>query len=66
MRETAMVVLPNGDVVVGEIEALYRRSESNYEVVIDGETYCVHSTDFAIISRRLKSYFKRGKIDVSE
>ena len=33
--KAAMLSLPNGDVVVGEIEELYRWSESNYEVVID-------------------------------
>ena len=47
--KAAMLSLPNGDVVVGEIEELYRWSESNYEVVIDGETYVVHPTDFAVI-----------------
>ena len=47
--KAAMLTLPNGEVVTGEIEELYRWSESNYEVVIDGETYCVHPTDFAIV-----------------
>jgi hypothetical protein len=47
--KAAMLELPNGDVVVGKIEELYRWSESNYEVVIDGETYVVHPTDFAVI-----------------
>ena len=47
--KAAMMTLPNGDVVTGEIEELYRWSESNYEVMIDGETYCIHSSDFAIV-----------------
>ena len=47
--KAAMLELPNGDVVVGEIEELYRWSESNYEVMIDGEIYCVHPSDFAVI-----------------
>lgn len=47
--KTAMIALPNEDVVVGEIEELYRWSESNYEVMIGGETYCVHPSNFTII-----------------
>ena len=47
--KAAMLELPNGDVVVGEIEELYRWSESSYEVMIDGEIYIVHPSDFAVI-----------------
>ena len=47
--KAAMLSLPNGDVVVGEIEELYRWSESNYEVMIDGKVYVVHPSDFVVI-----------------
>ena len=39
---TAQFVLPNGTLVEGEVEALSRWSESNYEIRVDGVTYCIH------------------------
>lgn len=47
--KVAMLELPNGDIVVGEIEELYHWSRSYYEVTIGGETYYIHPSNFAII-----------------
>ena len=42
-----VIELPNGDIVEGEIESLTRWSDSTFEVVIGGTTYCVHPVNFA-------------------
>lgn len=46
---TGMLRLPDGTLIQGEIEALYRWSQSYYEVTINGATYIVHPAAFAII-----------------
>lgn len=46
---TGMLRLPDGTLIQGEIEALYHRSQSYYEVTIDGTTYFVHPARLAIL-----------------
>ena len=46
---TAIISLPNGEVVEGELQSITRWSESCYDVVVDGTKYVVHSKNIAII-----------------
>lgn len=47
----AIISLPNGEVVEGEVESLTRWTASNTEITIDGITYCVHPLNVAIIEK---------------
>lgn len=44
-----MLRLPDGTVIQGEVEALTPWSQSFYEVTIDGVTYRIHPSAFAVI-----------------
>ena len=45
----AMVLLPNGELIEGEIERFSGWEEGAYEITIDGVTYHVHSSRVAIV-----------------
>jgi hypothetical protein len=45
----AIVSLPNGEVIEGEIESLTRWTSSMNEITIDGITYCVHPLCIAVV-----------------
>ena len=48
---TAIIKLPNGDIVEGEIQSITRWSASVTEVMIDGTTYTVHPLNLAVIEK---------------
>ena len=48
--ERAMIVLPNGEVVEGEIEKWVSWESGAVEVFIDGKSYCVHPVNVVLIS----------------
>ena len=53
--EYAIISLPNGEVVEGEVESLIRWTASNTEITIDGITYYVHPLNVAIIEKNENS-----------
>lgn len=49
--EQAIVTLPNGELIEGEVESYWKDYEGDQiQVVIDGTTYLVHSSDVVLIS----------------
>lgn len=49
VRKYAIVKLPNGDIVEGEVQSITRWSASLVDVKIDGKTYSVHPINLAIV-----------------
>ena len=47
--KTAIVSLPNGEIVEGEVQSIRRLSEGYLLVVIDGASYEVHSMNIAVV-----------------
>lgn len=45
----AIIELPNGTIVEGEVESITRWSASFIEITIDGVTYYIHPINYAII-----------------
>ena len=49
--ERAILTLPDGELVEGEVESYWKDYEGDQiQVVIDGTTYLVHSSDIVLIS----------------
>ena len=46
----AIISLPNGEIIEGDVDGFYRYSEVYIEVMIDGTVYGVHPHNVAFIS----------------
>jgi hypothetical protein len=49
----AIISLPNGEVVEGEIESITRWSSSYFEIEINGVEYFVHPLKIAIVGKEV-------------
>lgn len=48
--ERAILTLPDGELIEGEVESWKDYEGDQIQVVIDGKTYLVHSSDVVLIS----------------